>query len=194
VRREVRSELGATDGELLVVTVANLRREKGYDVLLEAARQVVTRGAAVRFAAVGRGPLAEELDTAHRALGLGERFRFLGERSDARRLVAGADVFVLTSHHEGLPVALMEATSVGVPIVATRVGEIPRVLPDGTDALLVEPGRPGAVADALMRLAGDPALRERLGRAARTRSAAFDVAAATRTVEALYTELVDATR
>jgi glycosyltransferase involved in cell wall biosynthesis len=194
VRKEVRAELGATDGELLVVTVANLRREKGYDVLLEAARRVMTDGAAIRFAAVGRGPMADELEAAHRALGLGERFRFLGQRSDARRLLAGADVFVLTSHHEGLPVALMEATSVGIPIVATRVGEIPRVLEDGTDALLVDPGRPDAVADALVRLAKDPLLRDRLGRAARTRSASFDIASATRTVEALYTELLDRPR
>ncbi|HXQ61444.1 MAG TPA: glycosyltransferase, partial [Acidimicrobiales bacterium] len=121
VRREVRAELGLGEGEVLALTVANLRTEKGYDVLLEAARQVTDSGARVRFAAAGRGPEEDQVRALHRSLGLGEGFHLLGPRSDALRLLAGADIFVLASHHEGLPVTIMEATSLGLAIVATAV-------------------------------------------------------------------------
>jgi glycosyltransferase involved in cell wall biosynthesis len=189
VRAEVRAELGVADGELLVMTVANLRSEKGYDVLLDAAQLVTTRRDGVQFAAVGYGPIEEELRARHRELGLGERFAFLGRRDDALRLLAGADVFVLASHQEGLPVSLMEAMSVGLAIVATSVGGVPHVLTDGEDALVVAPGRPDLVAGAIERLRDDDALRQELGRAARRHSTIFDVRTATRHVEDLYRRL-----
>ncbi|HVC69149.1 MAG TPA: glycosyltransferase [Acidimicrobiales bacterium] len=191
VRRSVRRELGVPDGEVLVVTVANLRPQKGYDVLLEAARLVAADGAPVRFAAVGRGPQKEELAARHEALGLGQRFQLLGQRSDALRLLAGADVFVLASHYEGLPVAIMEATSVGLPIVSTAVGEVPNILTDGVDALIVPPGDPRALADAVERMAADPDLRTRLAAGALARSVMFDIARAVTRIESIYTELID---
>ena len=191
VRRSVRTELGVADGEVLAVTVANLRPQKGYDVLLEAARLVGTDGVAVRFAAVGRGPQKKELAALHRSLGLGDRFRLLGQRDDALRLLAGADIFVLASHYEGLPVAIMEATSVEIAIVATAVGEIPNILTDGVDALLVAPGRPRELADAIERLAADEALRNRLAKGALERSALFDITRAVTRIETIYNDLLD---
>ena len=143
LRARVRSELGVNDEELLFMTVANLRPEKGYDVLLEASKCIADRDLPIRIAAVGRGPLREELQELHVELGLGDRFKFLDQREDVLQLLAGADAFVLASHHEGLPVALMEATSVGLPVVASRVGGIPQALEDEVDALLVTSGRPG---------------------------------------------------
>jgi glycosyltransferase involved in cell wall biosynthesis len=101
-------------------------------------------------------------------------------------LLAGADAFVLPSLHEGLPVTLMEATSLGLPIVATAVGGVPQILTHEVNALLVPPGDPRALADAMGRLAGDLALRERLGTEAKRRSAMFDIAAASRTVGDVY--------
>jgi glycosyltransferase involved in cell wall biosynthesis len=186
VRASVRSELGIDDEQVLFLTVANLRPEKGYDVLLEAAKTIVDGGLPIRFAAVGRGPLRDELHERHAALGLGDRFTFLGQRDDVLRLLAGADAFVLASHHEGLPVALMEATSVGLPIVASRVGGIPQVLQDEREAILVPPGEPGALAQAITRLGSDPELRDRLGRQAKLRSSMFDIAEANRAVGDIY--------
>lgn len=194
VRAEVRTELGVPDDELLVLTVANLRPEKGYDVLLDAARDVADRRLPVRFAAVGRGPLADELAARHRALGLGERFRFLGERSDVIRLLVGCDVFVLPSRQEGLPVTLMEATSTGTAIVATAVGGVPQVITDGVDGLIVPPGDPVALADAIGRVVAGPDLRRRLGAGAAARSGMFDVGAASREVEGIYRGLAGADR
>ena len=114
LRALVRSELGVGDDELLFMTVANLRPEKGYDVLLTAARSIADHGLPIRIAAVGRGPLSTTLHARHVELALGDRFQFLGQRDDVLQLLAGADAFVLASTQEGLPVALMEATSVGV--------------------------------------------------------------------------------
>jgi glycosyltransferase involved in cell wall biosynthesis len=190
MRREVRAELAVGDDEVLALTVANLRSEKGYDVLLEAARLSVAAGAPVRFFSVGRGPLEAELAAAAHARGLDEHFVFLGTRTDTARLMAGADVLVLPSHQEGLPVALMEAMSAGLPVVATIVGGVPDVVTDDVEGLLVPPGRPDALADAVGRVAGDAALRSRLAAASLARSEVFDVRNAARAIEAVYTEVL----
>ena len=190
LRTEVRTELGLADDEILALTVANLRAQKGYEVLLEAARRVTTAGAPVRFAAVGTGEQSAEVHALHDSLGLGDRFQLLGERSDVGRLLAGADMFVLASHFEGLPVAIMEATSMGLPIVTTAVGEIPSVLTDDVDALLVAPGHADLLTAAIERLAHDPSLRARLGAAALERSTLFDVARATTQIEGIYDDLL----
>jgi glycosyltransferase involved in cell wall biosynthesis len=173
-------------GELLFMIVANLRPQKGYQVLLDAARTIADRGVPVRIAAVGGGPLSTTLHARHAELALGDRFQFLGQREDVLELLAGADAFVLASLHEGLPVTLMEATSVGLPIVATSVGGIPQILENEVDALLVPPGDPDALAEAMTRLALDPELRECLGRRAKLRSSMFDIVEASRTIDDIY--------
>ncbi len=190
IRRDVRRELGVRPDDVLVLTVANLRREKGYDVLLEAARMLVDGGSPVSFVSVGFGPLADELNRVHRHLGLGDRFRFLGLRTDVLRLMTGADVFTLSSYNEGLPVAVMEATSAGLPLVLTAVGEIPELFTDGVDALLVPPGRADLLASSLAQVVGDTTLRLDLGRAALDRSALFDVTSAAHEVEDIYRRLL----
>jgi glycosyltransferase involved in cell wall biosynthesis len=192
LREEVRGELGLHEGDLLVLTVANLRPEKGYDVLLQAARSVIDRAdrqVPVKFASVGRGPLREAVMADRERLALGEDFQFLGERTDVLRLLAACDVFVLASRHEGLPVSVMEAICTGVPIVATAVGELPNLLTDGDDALLVPPEQPELLADAIDRVAADGTLRHRLATASLARAPLFDVARCVREVEAIYREL-----
>jgi L-malate glycosyltransferase len=189
MRARTRSELGVADGELLFITVANLRPEKGYDVLLEAARSISDSGLPIRIAAVGRGPLSSVLQARHVDLALGDRFQFLGQRDDVLELLAGSDAFVLASLQEGLPVALMEATSVGLPIVASSIGGVPQVLEDEVDALLVPPGDAHLLAEAMKRMASDPGLRERLGRQARLTSSSFDISAANRMVGDIYLQV-----
>jgi glycosyltransferase involved in cell wall biosynthesis len=190
VRKDVRTELNLPDGELLAVTVANLRSEKGYDVLLECAHLVAERGLPITFVAAGAGSLAHELALTHQALGLGDRFRFLGRRADALALMTAADIVVLPSRQEGLPVVLMEATSVGAAVVATSVGGVPQVIIDGRNGLLVSPGRPEALADAIERLWTQPELRATLGRQAGADSARFDIARASAELEELYRALL----
>jgi L-malate glycosyltransferase len=194
VRAEVRAELGIDGEELLALTVANLRPEKGYDVLLDAARLAADRGLPLRFAAVGRGPLEDELRERSHQLGLQGRLQFLGQRHDVLRLLTAADLFVLASRQEGLPVSLMEATSTGAAIVATSVGGVPQVITDGVDGLVVPPGDPPALVDALERLVGDSDLRAELGRAAKLRSTMFDVTSACRQMEEIYRDVAGARR
>jgi glycosyltransferase involved in cell wall biosynthesis len=190
LRHQLRAELGVADDDVVALTVANVRSEKGYDVLLEAARLSVVDGAPVRFVSVGRGPLGTEVAAAAQATDLAGHFTFLGSRTDTAQLLAGADIFVLPSHQEGLPVALMEAMSAGLPVVATIVGGVPDVVTDGVEGLLVPPQRPDLLAEAVGRVARDPSLRARLGAASLARSAVFDVRNASRAIEAVYAELL----
>ncbi len=191
IRTEVRAELGIPDGDLLLLTVANIRPEKGYDVLLDATRILAERDVPIRVAAVGGGPMEDEIRERHRALGLGDRMQFLGQRDDVLRLMAAADIYVLASRQEGMPVTLMEATSMGLPIVATSVGGVPQVITDEVEGLIVPPGDPEKLADALQRVAADPTLRDRLGRAAHEKSAMFDVTGASREIEGIYRKITD---
>ena len=148
----------------------------------------------MRIAAVGTGPLEDEVRTQHQALDLGDHVQLLGQRGDVPRLLAGSDVFVLASHQEGLPVSLMEATSMGMPIVATAVGGVPQVITDDVDGLIVRPGDPVRLADALERVVADPELRLRLGQGAKAKSAMFDVAASSRQIEEIYRQAVAVNR
>lgn len=185
-RQSVRSELGVEADDVLVVIVANLRREKAYPDLMAAARLVLDAGAPAKFVAVGQGPLEVELRRLHDRLGLGEAFRFLGYRQDAARVVAGADLFTLSSRHEGLPLALMEALALGVPVVATAVGGIPEIVDDGREGVLVPAARPDLLATAIIEAVGDPERRQRMATAAAAKGASLAVEPAVRRMEAIY--------
>lgn len=189
-RDTTRAELGVSSETILVITVANARAEKGYPDLLGAAARVIQRQDGVTFVAVGQGPDAEQIATLHERLGLGQRFRLLGYREDAVRFLAAADLFVLASHHEGLPVALMEALALGIPVVATAVGGVPEMIDDGVEGLLVPPHRPDALAAAIERVVTDEALRRRLVEGARAKGEVFDARRATGEVEAVYREVL----
>jgi glycosyltransferase involved in cell wall biosynthesis len=187
-RGAVRAELGVGEDELLAVTVANLRAAKGYPDLLAAARLVADRHAPIRFVAAGQGPLEAELRARVEELGLGDRFRLLGYAPDAARLVAGADLFVLASRHEGLPLAVMEALALGVPVVATRVGGLPELVEDGVSGVLVEPGDAAALAAAILTLTDD-ATRARLAAGATARGAHVDGRVAVARLDQIYADL-----
>ena len=188
-RAEMRAALGLEPGEIVIGTIANYREQKDYPTLLAAAADVIGRGLPVRFVAVGQGPLHDEIHARHAALELGDRFLLLGHRPDAVRVLAACDVFCLASKWEGLPVALMEALVLGLPVVATAVGGVAEAVGDGREALLVAPGRPRELADALARVVTDESLRASLASAASERGASFDVTRATRRIEELYREM-----
>jgi glycosyltransferase involved in cell wall biosynthesis len=191
-REAGRRALGVGPDEVLIGTVANLRATKGYPDLLVAAAKVLANGSPnasdVRFVALGQGPMEQELREQAARLGLGDRFRFLGYRPDAVEVMAAFDIFCLPSLHEGLPVALMEALVLGIPVVATDVGGTGEIVTDGRDAVLVPPGDPERLAAALIALVGDPERRRRIGAAGRTRGEDLDVGRAIREVEAVYRE------
>jgi glycosyltransferase involved in cell wall biosynthesis len=159
---------------------------KGGEVLLEALRSPAV--SSLRFVLAGPGEPAagEPLPDAPRSLEL--RGWLEDEEKDA--LLGSADVFVLASTSEGLPMAMLEAMSYGLAIVATAVGGVPDVVEDGVQALVVPSGDPQALAAALGRLGEDRELRERLGRAARARAEDFGPAALAERVGDVYRRLL----
>lgn len=193
-RDRVRGELGIgpDDPTVLVGTVANLRPEKDYFNLLRAASRVVAANRNVTFIAVGQGPQEPLIRMRLRALGLGEKFRLLGYREDAIRVLSGCDVFTLASSHEGFPLAMMEAMALGIPVVATAVGGIPEAIEDGITGRLVPPHHSEALADALIEVCKDPERRAALGGAARLRSRDFDSRPAIARLETIYLDLAAA--
>jgi glycosyltransferase involved in cell wall biosynthesis len=188
-RRAARTELGLTDDELVVVTVANLRADKDYPTLLHAARDARRIHPELHFLSVGQGPLADDLTRVRDDLELGDGFRFLGYQQDPIRVLVAADVFCLSSRFEGLSIALVEAMAAALPAVVTAVGGMPSVVRDGVEGRLVAPGSPSALAEALVAMA-DPALRHRCGAAAKERAAEFAADRAVNRQEDLYEELV----
>ena len=187
-RGAARAELGVSSDQLLVATVANLRTNKDYPTMLAAARQLADAGEPVHFVSVGQGPLAKQLEEERDELGLADRFRFLGYREDPIRVLAAADVFCLSSRFEGLPISLLEAMAVGLPVVATKVGGIPSVVTDGREGRLVPAGDPAALANAVAGLR-DPTLRSRWAAAAAERVRAFGIERAAQRQQELYERL-----
>ncbi|MCL2822536.1 MAG: glycosyltransferase [Polyangiaceae bacterium] len=159
-RDEVRAELGVGGGEILLGAGVVLSKQKGLEYLLEAARTVISEEPRARFVLAGDGPLREQLERKAGELGLGDRFRFLGYRSDMHRVISALDVYVLSSLWEGLPLALLEALAMGKPIVATRVGGNPEVVLDGVNGFIVPPRDVGALSHALLQVCRHDGFRE----------------------------------
>jgi colanic acid/amylovoran biosynthesis glycosyltransferase len=179
------------DGTFRVLSVGRLVPAKGHGVLLEAAALAARNGVRLHLTIVGDGPRRERLAALARELGIAEHVTFAGAVSqDALpAMFAAADAFCLPSFAEGLPVVLMEAMATGLPAVTTGVMGIPELVRDGENGVLVPPGRADLVADALGRLARDPELRARLGRAGRARVVeAFDIRHEARRLHDLFVE------
>jgi glycosyltransferase involved in cell wall biosynthesis len=168
----------------LLLSVTRLKAPKDGRTLARALRRL--EPGSYRAAIVGDGPDREAV-----AAELGDAGALLGERDDVAERLAQADVFVLSSRSEGLPLAILEAMAAGLPVVATAVGGIPELVADGETGLLVPPGDADALAGALRRLVADPGLRRRLGEAARARvEERFSLTAMRRAHLALYERLL----
>lgn len=188
-RESSRNELGVGRGDVLVVTVANLRREKALHVLINAARTAHRVEPSLRFALVGQGPLAEEIDQAVKDSGLGDAFRVLGYRADATRVMSGADIFTLSSRHEGLPVSIMEALALGLPVVATDAGGTSEAT--GPAGVIVGVDDSSALAAAWVELSRDPARMSELSRLAATQAEHFSIRRAVDEITQIYDNAVD---
>jgi glycosyltransferase involved in cell wall biosynthesis len=164
-RATVRREVGIPPNAPLVVQIGRLARSKRNDLLIGAAAHLAGRNAPqVLF--VGEGDLSQALQAQVNSAGLSDRVHFLGYREDVAQILQAADVLALTSDKEGLPIVLLEAMALGCPIIATAVGEIPRVLRSGEYASLIPPDNLPALTDALREVLNAPAAaRERAARA-----------------------------
>jgi len=159
----------ASTAPRVVGTVCRLEKVKGLRYFLEAGLHLLNMGNDVLFEIIGEGPLEKELKEQASTLGIEGRVSFLGFRNDVLPLIEGFDLFVLSSLHEGIPFALLEAMSLSKPVVCTEVGGLREVIRHGVDGLLVPPSDPLALAHAVARLLSDPSYSAQLGRAARAR-------------------------
>ena len=150
-----------------VITVANLRAEKGHDTLLEAAAQLAAVHPRLRFQFVGAGPRRADLEALAAARGLSSRVEFLGHRDDVPELLSAADLYVLPSRSEAFPNGAIEAMAAGLPVVASAVGGLKDLIEDGRTGVLVPADDPSALATAIRRLVDAPAEARALGAAAR---------------------------
>jgi glycosyltransferase involved in cell wall biosynthesis len=141
--------------------------EKGHIYLLEAARQILDVVKDLKFLIIGDGPLRKALEEKSEELGIQKDVIFMGQRKDIPELLTAMDIFVLPSIKEGLPVALLEAMAAKRPVVATRVGAIPRVIESKDIGILVEPKDISGLRDALASLIDDPKRMNLLARGLR---------------------------
>jgi glycosyltransferase involved in cell wall biosynthesis len=179
-------------GTIHVGCVGNLRKPKAYDVLMRAAARVSAHNPAVRFSIVGEGDesATRALTTLRDELGLADTVRLLGFQPAGPELFRSFDIFVSSSHSEGLPLSFIEAMATSLPIVATRSGGSDEVVTDGEQGLLVKAGDHDALGDAILRAAGDVQLRRRLGENGRLHAVrTFSLAAMLKSYEDLYDEL-----
>jgi glycosyltransferase involved in cell wall biosynthesis len=157
----------AADRGLVVGLVGRLAWEKGVDLFLEAAAEVLVEVPETRFKVVGEGPDREKLERLIDRLNIRESVNLLGRREDMASLYASLDVMVSSSRQEGLPMAILEGMASGLALVATAVGEVPKVVVDGRTGLLVPAQDVGSLAAGISELLHNPEKRKRLGGAAR---------------------------
>jgi L-malate glycosyltransferase len=172
-RLDVRREIGIGPGDFVLIQVARLDPLKDHATALRTMEGVVRRRPDARLVLVGEGPERPALEELVRQRGLAEHVRFLGLRRDIPRLLAAADLCLLTSVSEGIPLTLIEAMAAGLPVVATGVGGVGEVVADGETGLLAPLGSELYLRDAVLRLAGDGDLRRQMSRRARARAAAL---------------------
>jgi len=179
-----------------IVSVGRLAGIKGHDLLIDACRRLLDKGYAVDCTIVGDGQLRERHEKQIESLHVGDHVHLTGARphEEVRQLLNRAHLFVLASRtrrtdrdQDGIPVALMEAMAMGLPVVSTTVSGIPELIQDGVSGLLVPPENPEALTDAMARMLDDAAMADRLRRAGRrTIETTFDQETNTREFAKLF--------
>jgi glycosyltransferase involved in cell wall biosynthesis len=188
----IRTELLGKDGRLLIVTVARLERQKGIDVLVEAARRSIARHAELRFVVVGEGPQRDEACGWAAKAGIGDEITFVGHSDEVECYLAASDIFFLPSRWESLPISIVEAFRQGLPVVASDTGGVAELV-DETVGRVVSIGDVDAMVAALAELSSDEDLRTRLSDAALRRSQLdqFSTAHVHASFEQLYREALN---
>ena len=165
-RPETRMELGLAQDGILVLSVGRLVYQKGHEYLIQAMPAVVRHFPAVQAVICGEGPLRSQLETQINRLDLEAHVHLLGNRMDIVRYLCAADIFVLPSRWEGLPVALLEAMAAGLPVVATRVEGVEEVVQGDDQGRLIPPEDARALTESVLALIRDPEGRRHMGVAA----------------------------
>lgn len=168
-RQSLRREIAGDENCVVLISVGRFVEAKGYEDLIQAFAHLHQQNPQTALVIAGTGRLFEQIQRTIAELQLADSIHCLGERSDIPQLLAASDIYVSSSHREGLPVALLEAMMAGLPIVGTSVGDIPKVVTLET-GIVVPPHQPACLADALCDLASTPEKARAMGNAARLRA------------------------
>ena len=160
-RAALRRDLAGDEGRKIIVCVGRLEQQKGMFDLLMAMDILCASHPKAMLLIIGQGTLKDRLRTNIDELGLQNHVRLLGVRDDVPRVLAASDIFAIASHWEGMPVSILEAMAARLPVVATRVGDVPQIVTPET-GLLVDAHKPSALATALQTLLDNPARRDSL--------------------------------
>ena len=166
---EAKAKLRAPADGVLIGAVGRLSPEKGFDNLIRAVADVRASGVNVSLWIAGDGDARGDLTKLIDQFGCRDHIKLLGHVADPRPLYEAMDFYVLSSLREGLPNVILEAMAMKTPVLATGVAGVPALIEDGDSGLIIEPGNAGDLVAGIARLAGDPALRERLARVGRLR-------------------------
>ena len=182
-----RRELGLTEQDFLILTVAEMTKNKNHSTVLKALALLKNEPGyeSMHYLICGRGEQRDALEAEARQLGIWEHVHFLGYRHDVPELCRCSDIFAFMSFREGMPVALMEAMSCGLPAVCSKIRGNTDLIEHGVDGLFAE-NTPEGVAAAILKLYHDPALREQLGRAASQTVSRFDAKAVQQRMKEIY--------
>jgi len=151
-KRKIFKELGLKENEKIIGTVGRLHKQKGIEYFLESAKIILPSvGFSLKFIIVGDGPERKKLESKARRLGIKNEVLFTGIREDAINLISIMDIFVLPSLWEGTPNVVLEAMLWGKPVISTEVGGVPELIENQVDGILVKPGNPVALADAVLQ-------------------------------------------
>lgn len=186
-RTESRLKLALPPDVLVIAGVGRLNPQKNFSLFLDIAAALSPRFPTLRFLLAGEGPEEEMLREKAEQLGLADRIVFAGYVADTREVYAAADFLLMPSRFEGLPMTLLEAMAMNLPVVASKLDGIAEVITDGEDGLLAAPADAPAFTEHLTRLLESPALASQLGTAARAKiEARFSVERMTTAVESIY--------
>lgn len=155
-----------------ILHIGRFNEQKNHELLLKVFGKLAQEDPRLRLSLIGEGELRQETEKQARALGIEDRVSFLGAQSNVYPYLQKADLFLLPSRYEGIPMTIIEAMGTGLPIVATAVGGVPDMLRNGVDGFAV-PCEEGEILAACRRLIDDEALRESFGRAARENAVRF---------------------
>jgi glycosyltransferase involved in cell wall biosynthesis len=191
-RRIIRAELSLPESALILLSLGREQPQKGQRFLIEAMSRIVESvPEAILLIAGSPGLHSQILRQKVSDRGLETAVRFLGRRQDVPQLFGASDLFVFPSLYEGLGVSLLEAMAAGLAVITTDRPPMSEVVDNGLNGVLVPPGDPTALAEAVLELAGDPSARQRMGEAARSVVAArFSIDSTARQVEQLYSEVL----
>jgi glycosyltransferase involved in cell wall biosynthesis len=166
---EVRKEAGLDEKDIFLISVGRLVYQKAHQVLVSAMPLVLSEFPHVKVGICGDGILRSQLEIQINELGLAQNVKLLGKSEHIARFLSIADIFVLPSRWEGLPIALLEAMSAGLPVVATAVEGVDEAVVKGEHGLLVAVEDINGLAQAILQLLRDPELRKKMGAASRAR-------------------------